>query len=171
MPHAEISEVWPRNGRIQIKGEVIGVPDQAPAADWRLRLVSRERRKAGRPSVPRRVLGKVRAAVGARPTPATLTVPAEVNGTAFEVQIPLGILASRGALPKELWDLHLVADSGARTLALRLGRHLDDMPGKKQIVTFPQQTVDRPVEVSIRPYYTDGDHLAIRCTRRHRKKR
>lgn len=160
MPHAEIHEVWPRDGRITIRGEIVsGRAD----ASWTLRLMSRERKRSSK----LRALGRVRALLGSSPrSPGEFTVPVTLEGTSFEAVLPLEPLAQAQPLPRELWDLHLVAP-GER--ALRLGRHLDDMPGKKHIVTFPQQTVDAPSRISIRPYYTDGDHLSIRCLPRDKE--
>ncbi|SNT56899.1 hypothetical protein SAMN05443665_104616 [Actinomadura meyerae] len=175
MAHAEISEVWPRDGRILIKGEVVEPPSAAQGARWRLRLASRPQRDAARPSLGRRVLAKARAKVTRKapsaPSPSVLTLPAATDGGGFEVEIPLSVFAPRDAPPKQLWDLYLVTVADERDVRLRLGRHLDDMPGKKHIVTFPQQTVEGSAKVAVRPYYTDGDHLAIRCARRDQKER
>ncbi|HLV75176.1 hypothetical protein [Actinomadura hallensis] len=162
-PHAEVSEVWPRDGRIVIRGEIVAASATAKAR-WRLRLTSRERK---RPPARVRALGKMRSLAealspAARPR-GRFTVPVTLEGTKFEAVLPLEPLVPAKALPREHWDLHLVT-SGERPL--RLGRHLDDMPGKKRIVTFPRQTVDEPSRVSIRPYYTDGDNLSIRCLSR-----
>ncbi|MFE9104657.1 hypothetical protein [Actinomadura geliboluensis] len=170
MAHAEISEVWPRDGRIVIKGEVVSSP-VPEGARWRLRLTSRTRKNTARPSLGRRVLNRARAIAGGAPSPAVLTIPAATDGSGFEVEIPLEMFAPRDAPPKELWDLYLVTVADERDVTLRLGRHLDDMPGKKQIVTFPQQTVEGSAKVAVRPYYTDGDHLSIRCARRDQNQR
>ncbi|PAK25163.1 hypothetical protein CJD44_18170 [Streptomyces sp. alain-838] len=77
--------------------------------------------------------------------------------------MPVSDLAVWDALPREHWDLHLLATRGGKKLVLRVGRHLDDMPGKKQIVKFPEQY---RAGVAVLPYYTDGDDLSIRCARR-----
>lgn len=160
VPHAEISEVWPRDGRITIRGEIVLGRADAP---WTLRLVSRERK----PSAKSRVLGRMRSLLDSSPrSRGEITVPVTLEGTKFEAVLPLEPLSPAKPLPRELWDLHLAAP-GERSL--RLGRHLDDMPGKKHIVTFPQQTVDEPSRISVRPYYTDGDNLAIRCLRRDKE--
>ncbi|QKW39039.1 hypothetical protein HUT06_37610 [Actinomadura sp. NAK00032] len=170
MAHAEISEVWPRDGRILIKGEVVESPPLPVGARWRLRLASRPQPGAARPSLGRRVLARARATITrAAPSPSVLTIPATTDGNGFEVEIPLGMFAPRDAPPKRLWDLYLVTVADERDVTLRLGRHLDDMPGKKRIVTFPQQTVEGSAKVAVRPYYTDGDHLSIRCARRDPK--
>ena len=163
MSHAEVSEVWPRDGRIVIRGTIIS-PNAGSAAGWRLRMVSREREQQ-QPGRRKRALDRVRALAHRSPRfPAVITLPVSVEQTKFEAVIGLQTLAPSEPLPRELWDLYLVPSENKGS-ALRLGRHLDDMPGKKNIVVFPKQRVDEPGRLSIRPYYTDGDHLAIRCLR------
>jgi hypothetical protein len=93
-----------------------------------------------------------------------LHVPVTVDGARFEAVLPLETLTLDDSLERELWDLYLVPAGGK---PLRLGRHLDDMPGKKQIVTFPEQTVRRPARVAVRPYFTDADNISISCKRRN----
>ena len=152
--------MWPRDGRITIRGTIVsGAP---PDADWRLRLVRRESRRQWARA---RALNGIRALAGRPRSPGIITVPASVDAKDFEVVIGLGAFARPEPPPRELWDLYLVPGN-ARGTALRLGRHLDDMPGKKNIVVFPKQWVEKPRRLSIRPYYTDADHLSIRCLHR-----
>lgn len=166
--HAEIGQVWPRDGHIRILGTVVsgGTPDDAPVDEpWALRLTSRERRKAPTPTVAERIVNRLKRSVtrSAERTPPRLYFPVVTDGAHFEAVVPVGDLAVRDALPREHWDLHLVSTRGGARLALRVGRHHDDMPGKKKIVTFPEQT---EAGVAVLPYYTDGDHLSVRCARR-----
>lgn len=157
--------MWPRDGRITIRGKIVSSAVPSSAVDWRLRLVSRERKRR-RPPARTRMLNGVRALAGRdRRFPEIITVPASVDATEFEVMIRLQTLVPPDPLPRELWDLFLVPSKGEGPV-LRLGRHLDDMPGKKDVVIFPQQRVGEPRRLSIRPYYTGADHLSIRCLRR-----
>ncbi|MFP3965735.1 hypothetical protein SMC26_25740 [Actinomadura fulvescens] len=155
--------MWPRDGRIRIVGEVVSAEPWAEAP-WRLRLSSRERRKA-RPAIWRRALGKVRGLAGrdSGGNPADFTIPIAMDGARFEADIPLSALMCPGPLRWEHWDLHLVASVNGERRSLRVGKYDDDMPGKKHIVTFPMQTMTKPFRLSIRPYFTDGDNLSIRC--------
>ncbi|MFC4910500.1 hypothetical protein [Actinomadura gamaensis] len=167
-PHAEIGQVWPRDGHIRILGTVVsgGAPDEAPVDEpWTLRLTSRERRKAPAPGVADRIVNRLKRSVtrSAERTPSRLYFPVVTDGPHFEAVVPVRDLAVRDALPREHWDLHLVSARGGRRLVLRVGRHHDDMPGKKKIVKFPEQT---EAGVDVLPYYTDGDHLSVRCARR-----
>ncbi|MEV7795610.1 hypothetical protein [Streptomyces sp. NPDC087512] len=167
-PHAEISRVWPRDGHIRILGTLFagGVPDDAPVdKGWTLRLTSRER-----PEVPvltgvERFKDRLKRKVTrtSPPTPRRLYFPVVSDGASFETLVPVRDLAVWDALPREHWDVHVIGMRGGKKLFLRVGRHLDDMPGKKQIVKFPEQY---EAGVAVLPYYTDGDDLSVRCARR-----
>ncbi|MFG2002426.1 hypothetical protein ACGFNU_25055 [Spirillospora sp. NPDC048911] len=161
--HAEVAQVWPRDGRIRIVGEVVPAESYA-GVSWRLRLSSRERRKV-KPAIWKRAVGKMRAIAGrdSAGNPADFTIPVTSAGAGFEADIPLSALMCPGPLRWEHWDLHLVGSANGENLSLRLGKYDDDMPGKKNIVTFPMQTVTMPFRLSIRPYFTDSDSLSIRC--------
>ncbi|MEU6240862.1 hypothetical protein [Streptomyces sp. NPDC047024] len=166
--HAEVRRVWPRDGRIRVIGTVIidGQPDGAPVdKSWQLCLTSRERPELPAPTGVKRLTDRFMRSLSSssRPTPRRLYFPVSSDGADFEAVVPLGELAVWDALPREHWDMHVVARRGERKLLLRVGGHLDDMPGKKQIVKYPEQYKDG---VAVMPYYTDGDDLAIRCARR-----
>ncbi|MEU0740954.1 hypothetical protein [Streptomyces sp. NPDC006134] len=166
--HAEIRRVWPRDGHIRILGTVVtgGVPDDiAVDKPWKLRLTSRERPEIPVPSGIKRLTNRLVHGVTRtpRPTPRQLYFPVVRDGAHFEAVVAVRDLAVWDALPREHWDVHVVATRGGKELALRVGRHLDDMPGKKQIVKFPEQY---KAGVAVLPYYTDGDDLSIRCARR-----
>ncbi|MEU3900269.1 hypothetical protein [Streptomyces sp. NPDC045251] len=166
--HAEIRRVWPRDGHIRILGTVMvgGVSDDVPVdKSWTLRLTSRERAEVPVLTGVQRFKDRVRHTVNrtSPPTQRQLYFPVVSDGARFEVVVPVGDLAVWDALPSEHWDLHVLATRGGKKLTLRVGRHLDDMPGKKQIVKFPEQY---KAGIAVLPYYTDGDDLSIRCARR-----
>jgi hypothetical protein len=171
--HAEIRRVWPRDGHIQILGVIIidGIPDDAPVdTSWTLRLTSRERPEIPVLSGVQRLTNRLKRAVSCTspPTPRRLYFPVVSDGAHFETVVTVNNLAVWDALPREHWDLHVVAARGGRNLILRVGRHHDDMPGKKQIVKFPEQYVSG---VAVLPYYTDDNDLSIRCARHDTGKR
>ncbi|MDH2389821.1 hypothetical protein QCN29_13660 [Streptomyces sp. HNM0663] len=142
------------------------MPDDAPVdKSWTLRLTSRERPEVPAQSGVKRLTNRLIHSVtrASRPTPRRLYFPVVSDGAHFETVVAVRDLAVWDALPRELWDLHLVAARGGKKLTLRVGRHHDDMPGKKQIVKFPEQY---KAGVAVLPYYTDGDDLSIRCARR-----
>lgn len=164
--HAEVEEVWPRDGCIRIVGRLTeGVPGGGSAA-----LVLRARGGEEELRLP--------TALGAQE-------PAEGDGPRFDVRIPLAALAAASTGPGETWDLYL-SHAGTRSAVdptvdpadgasvgpaggagdkpadepLRLGRHLDDVPGKKKVFVYPSQTeAGRRIE----PFYTIRDNLSVRC--------
>ncbi|MGP4047822.1 hypothetical protein [Streptomyces sp. 2A115] len=79
-PHAEIAEVWPRDGRVRLVGRIHGRPADG---DWRLLLVRRGH-------------------AGQR-----LDYPAQVKGDRFEGELPIADLAVADAAELEEWDIHL----------------------------------------------------------------
>ncbi|MEU9186653.1 hypothetical protein AB0D14_19325 [Streptomyces sp. NPDC048484] len=138
-PHAEIAEVWPRDGHLRLVGRIHGRPAEG---DWRLLLTRRGRADRH------------------------LDYPAQVTGDRFEGELPIAdLLAPNPAETEEAegpeeWDIHLT-DGEAR---LRAGRQLDDIHGKKKIMIFPEQRV-RGLSgcLSVRPYYTVRDNLSLEC--------
>ena len=64
----------------------------------------------------------------------------------FHARIELARLARPG-----VWDLRL----GSR----RVGTHLDDLPGKREVVVFPSVTAEN---LELRPFYTVEDNLSVR---------
>lgn len=110
-PHAEITEVWPRDGRLRLVGRIHGRPADG---DWRLLFTRRGR------------------------TDHRLDYPAQVKGDRFEGELPIADLAAAADTAEaEEWDIHLT-DGEAE---LRAGRRLDDIHGKKKIMIFPEQRV------------------------------
>ncbi|MDX3131863.1 hypothetical protein PV367_19165 [Streptomyces europaeiscabiei] len=79
-PHAEIAEVWPRDGRIRLLGRIHGVP---AGGTWRLILTRRSH-------------------AGLR-----LRYDAAVQGDRFESELPVDDLAASDRAPVEEWDIHL----------------------------------------------------------------
>ncbi|MFD0304137.1 hypothetical protein [Streptomyces sp. NPDC127119] len=90
-PHAEIAEVWPRDGRVRLVGRIHGRPAEG---DWRLLLTRRGH--TGRP----------------------LDYPAQVKGDRFEGELPLADLVTPDPAGIEEWDIHLT-DGEARLRAGR----------------------------------------------------
>jgi glycosyltransferase involved in cell wall biosynthesis len=81
------------------------------------------------------------------------TTAVATAGERFEARIDLAQLAAAG---EHDWDLFL----GDR----RLGAHMDDLPGKRDLVVFPAWRVGRGADgCELRPYYTPEDNLAIRA--------
>ncbi|WP_151480313.1 hypothetical protein [Streptomyces albicerus] len=110
-PHAEITEVWPRDGRVRLVGRIHGRP-----ADGYWRLLLTRRGRAGH----------------------RLDYPAQVKGDRFESELLIADLAAAADTAEvEEWDIHLT-DGEAE---LRAGRRLDDVHGKKKIMVFPEQRI------------------------------
>ncbi|MGW7573444.1 hypothetical protein [Streptomyces sp. NPDC054765] len=130
---AEVEEVWPRDGRILIRGMVAGGGSQE---DGTLVVHSRESRGS------------------------ELCLPTTGTGNRFEVSIGLDELAAACSGTDQTWDLYLKLPGRAE--ALRLGRHLDDIVGKKKIFVYPAQAV---AGMWIEPYYTVKDNLSVVCRR------
>ncbi|MFF8372503.1 hypothetical protein ACF05W_27205 [Streptomyces lydicus] len=130
---AEVEEVWPRDGQVLIRGVVAG------GGSWEDgELVVRSRESTG----------------------SELRLPTAGGGSRFEASISLDELAAACSGAEQTWDLHLKLPG--RPGMLRLGRHLDDIVGKKRIFTYPAQAV---AGMWIEPYYTVKDNLSIACSR------
>ncbi|GGY04919.1 hypothetical protein GCM10010358_68000 [Streptomyces minutiscleroticus] len=136
-PHAEMDEVWPRDGRIRLVGRFHGLTGPA-AGGWELLLVRRD--DTGR----------------------SLSHPVRVRGGRFEGELPVTDLAAAGTAGTAAvaeWDVHLTDG----TVRLRAGRRLDDIRGKKKIMVFPEQSVPEAGGFRVRPYYTVKDNLSLEC--------
>lgn len=151
MAHAEIAQIWPRDGRLRFVGHLHGVrgePDTA--ADWHLLLVPR-----GQDGEEHR-----------------LRYPAPLEGERldhFDVSLPVDDLVAEGLPLPAQWDLYLTSgragDGAARQL--RLARLLDDIRGKKKIMVFPSQEAAGPAgKALVKPYYTVHDNLSVECVPR-----
>ncbi|MGH4028749.1 hypothetical protein ACQB60_07420 [Actinomycetota bacterium Odt1-20B] len=128
---AEVLEVWPRDGQILLRLELVG----AEAAQST--LVLRQRDDA-----------------------TEVLLAAEGSGHDFAVHVPLEALTASSATRDWVWDLYLAAPCAAEPL--RVGRHLDDITGKKNIFVYPTQ---HAAGACIQPYFTVKDNLSIRCAR------
>jgi glycosyltransferase involved in cell wall biosynthesis len=77
--------------------------------------------------------------------------PATLDGLRFSARLDAAALVG----PDGVWDLWL--ELGDRRL--RVGRHLDGLPGKKDVIVYPAAPLgDREA----RPYYTVEDNLSVR---------
>ncbi|MZD09769.1 hypothetical protein GTW43_32510 [Streptomyces sp. SID5785] len=139
-PHAEVEQVWPRDGRIRVVGRLHGTPPR-PGAVWQLLAV---RRGHGGDRIRRRAV---------------------VRGDRFDGELTVEDLtlddAPTAAAPPtdgDRWDLHLT--DGAATL--RVGRRLDDIRGRKAVMVYPWQPVPG-TSCEVRPYYTVEDNLSLEC--------
>lgn len=138
--HAELGEVWPRDGRIRLVGHLHDPPHPAggPADGWALLLALRED--------------------GRR----LLHYPAPLDGERFDVSFPVADLVSGGLRPPATWDAYLAPPGG--DVRLRVGRLLDDIRDKKRIMVFPAQpTAGATGPTLVRPYYTIKENLSVRC--------
>ncbi|MGW2335308.1 transferase [Streptomyces sp. NPDC001685] len=62
-----------------------------------------------------------------------------------------------------VWDVFVLAGSGAGTPLIRAGRLLDDVADRKEIFVHPAATAG---EFTVRPYYTVDNDLAVEVVRR-----
>lgn len=157
--HAELAEVWPRDGHIRLLGQVHrpeaegrATAGARPGADgaWRLRLVLREGESAPR------------AAAGELEYDLTRLAP---DGH-FEASFPVADLVPDGLPLPATWDvyLHPPASGEPGAAPLRVGRRLDDIRDKKRIMLFPAQPVSGAAgSALVRPYYTVKENLSVRC--------
>jgi len=79
-PHAEIEEVWPRDGYIRLVGRIHGRPATGP---WRLQVTRRARADQ------------------------CLRYPARMEGDRFESELPVADLTAADYAGAEEWDIHL----------------------------------------------------------------
>ncbi|WP_248965626.1 hypothetical protein [Sphaerisporangium perillae] len=140
--HAEIHQVWPKDGRVRVVGRIVDLDLPTGVAAGSLTLTNRDR--------PHLVVR----------CPATLT------GRRFEASFAVDLIASASAAAvagdQEVWDLHLEVPGGHS--GLRVGRHLDDIPNKKKVMTFPAQVGGTARGfVSVKPYYTVEHNLSLIC--------
>lgn len=90
----------------------------------------------------------------------SVTRPVEPAGGGFRVRVPTDAFAP--VEKSQTWDVWL--RPGTSDLELRVGRHLDDVADKKEILRYPKTSAvpDRP---RLHPYYTTSDNLSLRVTR------
>jgi hypothetical protein len=139
MVHAEVDQVWPRDGRIRITGRLTDGSPQDLGADWQLLLILRDHEDQ------------------------QLRYAAPLEDDRFETSLAIDDLALDG-LPSATWDLHLSSGTGPGEVRVRVGKHLDDIPNKKKIMIFPAQTVTSDEDATVvRPFYTVKDNLSVEC--------
>ncbi|MFF3763657.1 hypothetical protein ACFYYR_06150 [Streptomyces sp. NPDC001922] len=157
--HAEIEEVWPRDGLIRVVGFVADppggahtpVPEDSDIPDDS-EVPDDSRIPDGSAAV---LVARSRGAYGTEVRAGT-----HLRSGRFDAGLPVEALAAGFDGQKLTWDLYLVAAPGADEL--RLGRHLDDIRGKKKIFTYPAQTAG---SVRVKPYFTVKDNLSVTCRR------
>jgi hypothetical protein len=106
---------------------------------------------------PRQAGEKARLVAAARTGEGEVTWDARLDGTDFHVCLDVRAF---GGWEPALWDLWL--DAG--DVHARLATRLDDAPGKRGTLSYPRQsTTSGDREMTVRPYYTLKDELAIAC--------
>ncbi|MDT0305849.1 hypothetical protein RM780_02580 [Streptomyces sp. DSM 44917] len=146
--HAELAEIWPRDGRLRLVGHLHG----RRAGWW-------PGRRAGAQAWE--LLAELRDPPGGEAR--RVRAPAELEGGTFEVSVPVTEFAPADLELPVYWDLHLASGPSPDAERLRLGRHLDDIRGKKNIMVYPGQPVARAGHASavVKPYYTLHDNLSV----------
>ena len=136
--HAEVVGVESENGRITVRGRVLG--RRVPDAD--ARMVVRMR--------------------ASRDTSREFPAPVEGDGGFTAVIDPATVVRGREG-ESEKWELRLVLSDGGECT---VGRHLAGVAGYKKIIRYPAQKV-RPEHGSgsrVRPYYTVNDRLGLQTS-------
>ncbi|OEV29427.1 hypothetical protein AN219_16570 [Streptomyces nanshensis] len=161
--HAEVAEVWPREGRIRLVGHAHGLPEPEAGTEAETQP---ETEQGAEPAPeteaaggPWRLLLTLRGHKDRR-----LEYPVAMEGTRFDGSFPVADLAA-GELPVPgRWDIHLVSQSAGGEVRLRAGRLLDGIKGKKDIVEFPAQPAgEHDGAPLVQPYYTVKDNLSVEC--------
>jgi glycosyltransferase involved in cell wall biosynthesis len=136
-PHAEARRVRVEDGALVIEGELAAGEEPHVVGESAVGIGADDRVAAVEPRLIARH----------RDGGAEVGVPAEVEGRRFRARLELASLDRTG-----VWDLRL----GDR----RVATHLDDLPGKKDVVVLPAH---RAGGLELRPYYTVEDNLSIRA--------
>lgn len=140
MAHAEIHQVWPRDGRIRIVGRLEGEAPGKDSSAWQLLLTLRDDEDQ-----------QIR-----------YDAPVDEEGR-FDTSLSVDDVALDG-LPSATWDLHLTSPAASEEKQLRVGRHLDDIEDKKKIMIFPAQSVTSDEDATVvRPFYTVKNNLSVEC--------
>ncbi|WP_433438475.1 hypothetical protein [Nonomuraea sp. CA-141351] len=139
--HAEIEQVWPRDGHVLVIGHIVGTTYAIGAPEARRAILTLTNRD--RPG-------------------AVLHCPATLDGRRFEASVGVDLVAAATTADRQIWDLHLAVPGLPDPL--RVGRHLDDIVNKKKVMTFPAQNGDADTgAISVKPYYTDYQNLSLIC--------
>lgn len=147
--HAELAQVWPRDGAIAFSGCLWREPE-------------------GEPGVP---TGTAQLVLIERDSHTETVTHAEVTGSEFSVSLGIDELPGGGhgdEPAREVFDLYLRLPGVSRDL--RIGRHLDDIKNKKKVMVYPQQAVQQAAGHgggvrSVRPFYTVANNLSIEAVR------
>ncbi|MDX3231569.1 hypothetical protein [Streptomyces sp. ME19-01-6] len=141
-PHAEAGELRVEGGGLVVRGRLYRVEHPA---QWLADAVAEARFR----TEPSRVWTGRLVADGA-------------DGAEFSFTLPLAELADGWKGGEEAWDLWL-RPAGPDAAPARLARILDDIPDKKEIFTYPAQSVAAPHGAAkAGPYYTVNNDLAVR---------
>lgn len=136
--HAEVEHVEVADGRITVRGRVLG--RELPDAKARLAL---------RPHASSQTLHAFDAAVA--------------RGGEFTAVIDARMITHGRHGDSDKWQMRLVLSDGTECT---LGRHLSGVVGYKQIIEYPTQQV-RPAQgagTKVRPYYTINDRLGLKTS-------
>lgn len=136
--HAEVVSVESENGRITVRGRVLG--RRVPDADARMVVRMRTSRDTRR----------------------EFPAPVEGDGHFTAVIDPATVVRGREG-ESEKWELRLALSDGDECT---VGRHLAGVVGYKKIIRYPAQKV-RPEHGSgsrVRPYYTVNDRLGLQTS-------
>ncbi|HEV3407404.1 MAG TPA: hypothetical protein VG079_01845 [Gaiellaceae bacterium] len=136
-PHAEVEEVWVRGARVALAGTL---PD-SPAGGLSGRVVLLARERDGSAEVQR---------------------DASAADGRFSAELDLETLVGAGAPEDAVWDLYLHVESVGE---LRVGRHLDDLAKKKDVLVYPAAAVRTGDETRwLEPYFTVKNNLSLRSS-------
>ncbi len=83
------------------------------------------------------------------------------DGRAFSFTVAYGELAAGHGAGSRVWDLSVQPRTAAGASPIRLGRLLDDVADRKEIVVYPRAAVGG---VAVRPYYTVDNDLSVEVT-------
>jgi hypothetical protein len=132
-PQAEIDEIWVGDRDVTVTGRLIGVHDPSQRAALRARERDGERE---------------------------VEAVATLEEGRFSTTIDLSAVTSGARPATRVWDLYLSVEGAGR---LRLGRKLDDIARKKDVLVFPTLTVGEAATTErIQPYYTKKNNLSLR---------
>lgn len=144
-PHAEVVNVWPRGGYISVDCALHDVDTSA----------------AGKDSATTRDCSAVLLLRENAETARTYTLrPFQAS---FRIELPIADLVPFGQFDRVYWDAYLSVNTGGVESRTRIGRHLDDIEDKKNVMVFPGQRVTSASRgIRVTPYYTDHNNLSIR---------
>lgn len=91
----------------------------------------------------------------------TLEPRAESDGRGFSFTLDYGELAADHGTGTRVWDLSVQPRPAAGDPPVRLGRLLDDIADRKEIVVYPTAAVGG---VAVHPYYTVDNDLSVEVT-------